>query len=341
MKTYLQLMQTILNQGAEKEDRTKTGTRDTFGLQFRHNLQDGFPLLTTKKMVPRLIIEELLWMLSGDNNVKTLQDKNVHIWDKWAKKDGTLGPSYGKQWRAAGGVPANHTSWGDKDAGTLRACMRLSQGDLIDVCREWLKRTKKIGLDLAQAYPASGSKADLSHHIVLMRRAFREHAAKSPGYIGGVDQIQNLVDSLKNNPDSRRHIVDSWDPKDVPKQALPCCHCFFQCDVTDGRLSLQLYQRSADFFLGVPFNIAAYAFLAHMLAQVCGLEVGDLIVTYGSAHLYSNHLEQARLQLSRDPKPLPQLRLNTAVKSIFDFTVEDFTLDGYEHHPAIKAPVAV
>jgi len=264
MKQYHDLMQHILDKGAKKEDRTGTGTISVFGYQMRFDLQEGFPLLTTKKLHMRSITHELLWFLKGDTNIKYLKDNNVSIWDEWADENGNLGPVYGYQWR----------SWPTPD-----------------------------GL-----------------HI---------------------DQITNVVNMIKNNPDSRRLIVSAWNVGEIEKMKLPPCHAFFQFYVADGKLSCQLYQRSADVFLGVPFNIASYALLTMMVAQVCGLQVGDFVHTLGDAHLYSNHIEQAKLQLSRDFRPLPTMKINPDVKSIFDFKFEDFTLENYDPHPHIKAAVAV
>ena len=264
MKQYHDLMQHILDKGVKKEDRTGTGTISVFGYQMRFDLQEGFPLLTTKKLHMRSIMHELLWFLQGDTNIKYLKDNNVSIWDEWADENGNLGPVYGYQWR----------SWPTPDG----------------------------------------------RHI---------------------DQITNVVNMIKNNPDSRRLIVSAWNVGEIEKMKLPPCHAFFQFYVADGKLSCQLYQRSADVFLGVPFNIASYALLTMMVAQVCGLKAGDFVHTLGDAHLYSNHIEQAHLQLSREFRPLPTMKINPDVKSIFDFKFEDFTLEGYDPHPHIKAAVAV
>lgn len=264
MKQYLDLVSKILNEGTNKEDRTGTGTKSIFGHQFRFNLQEGFPLLTTKKLHTRSIIYELLWFLKGDTNISYLKENKVRIWDEWADEDGNLGPVYGSQWR----------SW--------------------------------------------------------------------PDYNGGhVDQITQLVDSLKNNPDSRRHMLSAWNVAMIEEMALPPCHVMFQFYVADNKLSCQLYQRSADLFLGVPFNIASYAILTHMMAQVCGYEVGDFVHTFGDVHIYNNHIEQCQLQLTREPRTLPTLTLNKDVKSIFDFTYEDFEITGYDPHPHIKGEVSV
>lgn len=264
MKQYLDLLNRIMTEGTKKGDRTGTGTISIFGNQMRFNLEDGFPLLTTKKLHLKSIIHELLWFLNGDTNVKYLQDNGVRIWNEWADENGELGPVYGHQWR----------SWPDYNGGTI-------------------------------------------------------------------DQIQGIVDQLKNNPDSRRMIVSAWNVAEVDRMALPPCHTMFQFYVADGRLSLQLYQRSADTFLGVPFNIASYALLLQMMAQVSGLKAGDFIHTTGDTHLYLNHLEQAKLQLTRDPRPLPKMIINPDVKNIFDFKYEDFQLTDYDPWPHIKAEVSV
>lgn len=280
MKQYLELMRHIKDNGTFKGDRTGTGTYSVFGYQMRFNLADGFPLVTTKKVHLKSIIHELLWFLSGDTNVKYLQDNGVSIWNEWAtaeqcarfgRSEGELGPVYGHQWRNFGAT----------------------------------------------------QNADGSF---------------SPD---GVDQITALVHDLKHNPNSRRLIVSGWNPQEANQVALPPCHTLFQFYVADGKLSCQLYQRSADVFLGVPFNIASYALLTMMLAQVCDLQLGEFIWTGGDCHLYSNHLEQTELQLSREPLPLPTMRLNPDVKDIFDFKYDDFTLENYQFHAAIKAPVAV
>ncbi|WPU63599.1 thymidylate synthase [Peredibacter starrii] len=264
MKQYHELMQRVLSEGVKKEDRTGTGTLSVFGHQMRFNLNEGFPLVTTKKCHMKSIIHELLWFLQGDSNIKYLKDNGVSIWNEWADENGNLGPVYGVQWR----------SWKAHDGRTI-------------------------------------------------------------------DQIKNLIDMIKKNPDSRRLIVNAWNVADVDKMALPPCHTMFQFYVANNKLSCQLYQRSADIFLGVPFNIASYALLTHMVAQVCGLGVGDFVHTFGDAHLYTNHLEQTELQLSRTPFALPQIKINPDVKDIFGFKFEDFELVGYESHPHIKAPVAV
>jgi len=264
MRQYHDLMERILADGAEKADRTGTGTLSVFGHQMRFNLAEGFPLVTTKKLHVKSIVYELLWFLRGDTNIKYLNDHGVRIWDEWADERGELGPVYGKQWR----------SWPAKD-------------------------------------------------------------------VGAIDQIANVVEMIKRSPDSRRLIVTAWNPAEVDKMALPPCHCLFQFYVAKGRLSCQLYQRSADVFLGVPFNIASYALLTLMMAQVTGLKPGDFVHTLGDAHLYRNHIEQARLQLSRAPRALPVMTLNPQAKDLFGFAYEDFLLEGYDPHPHIKAQVAV
>lgn len=273
MKQYLDLMQHVMENGAQKHDRTGTGTISVFGYQMRFNLQDGFPMVTTKKLHLKSIIHELIWFLTGDTNIQYLKDNGVRIWDEWADENGNLGPVYGYQWR----------SWPKPDGG----------------------------------------------HI---------------------DQITQVVNQLKNNPDSRRIMVSAWNVADVNQMALPPCHSLFQFYVqpadaskgeTRGKLSCQLYQRSADIFLGVPFNIASYALLTMMMAQVCDLDYGDFIHTFGDAHIYNNHLEQVQLQLSREPRPLPTMKINPDVKDIFDFKFEDFTLENYDPHPHIKGAVAV
>ncbi len=264
MQQYLNLVKHIIDTGADKSDRTGTGTRSVFGYQMRFNLAEGFPLVTTKKCHLKSIIYELLWFLKGETNIAYLKEHNVSIWDEWADVNGDLGPVYGKQWR----------SWEGAD-----------------------------------------------------------------GVV--VDQVKELIHTIKTNPDSRRMIISAWNVADLPKMKLMPCHCLFQFYVANGKLSCQLYQRSADVFLGVPFNIASYALLTMMIAQVCDLEPGEFVHSFGDVHLYKNHFEQAELQLTRTPFPLPQMKINPAVKDIFDFKFGDFELINYQSHPAIKAPVAI
>jgi thymidylate synthase len=264
VKQYLDLCKHVMENGTKKEDRTGTGTISTFGYQMRFDLQEGFPLLTTKKLHVKSIIHELLWFLKGDTNVAYLQENGVRIWNEWADENGNLGPVYGHQWR----------SW-------------------------------------------SGSNGET------------------------IDQITNLIETIKHNPDSRRMIVSAWNAADVDDMALPPCHCLFQFYVADGKLSCQLYQRSADVFLGVPFNMASYALLTMMVAQACDLEAGEFVHTFGDVHIYQNHVEQVNLQLSREPKALPKLTINPEIKDIFDFSFEDFKLEGYDPHPHIKGVVSV
>jgi thymidylate synthase len=264
MQQYLDLMQRILAEGVKKEDRTGTGTLSVFGHQMRFNLADGFPLVTTKKLHVRSIIHELLWFLSGDTNIKYLQENGVTIWDEWADAKGDLGPVYGRQWRA----------WPGKNGETI-------------------------------------------------------------------DQISKVLHSIKHNPDSRRHMVVAYNPTFVDEMALPPCHALFQFYVANGKLSCQLYQRSADTFLGVPFNIASYALLTHMIAQQCDLDVGDFVWTGGDTHLYANHMQQVQTQLSRKVFPLPTLKIKRKPDSIFGYNFDDFEIQNYQHHPHISAPVAV
>ena len=264
MQQYLDLLRDALENGFERGDRTGTGTRAVFGRQMRFNLEDGFPMVTTKKLHLRSIIIELLWFLKGDTNIKYLKDNKVSIWDEWADENGDLGPVYGKQWR----------SWAAPDGRTI-------------------------------------------------------------------DQIQWVLDEIRTNPNSRRLIVSAWNPADVNEMALPPCHCLFQFNVMDGKLNCQLYQRSADIFLGVPFNIASYALLTMMMARATGLKPGEFIHTFGDAHLYLNHVEQAELQLSREPLPLPTMRMNPDKTDLFGWEFEDFTVENYQAHAHIKAPVAV
>lgn len=264
MTQYLNLLDKILTEGVQRGDRTGTGTLSIFGHQMRFSLQEGFPVLTTKKLHLKSIIHELLWFLKGDTNIKYLKENNVNIWNEWADEQGNLGPVYGYQWR----------SW-----------------------------------------PTPNGKS--------------------------IDQITNLINGLKSKPNSRRHIVSAWNVADVENMALPPCHCMFQFYVAEGKLSCQLYQRSADVFLGVPFNIASYSLLTLMVAQVCGLQPGDFVHTFGDTHLYLNHLQQAKTQLNRSIKKMPQMKINPKINNIFDFYYNDFELIDYNPHPSIKAPIAV
>lgn len=264
MQQYLRLLQHILNEGVNKSDRTGTGTKSCFGYQMRFNLQEGFPLVTTKKLHIKSIVHELLWFIKGETNIKYLTDNGVSIWNEWADENGELGPVYGKQWRS------------------------------------WEGANGKV-----------------------------------------YDQLADIINQIKTNPDSRRIIISAWNVADLPEMALMPCHTMFQFYVAEGKLSCQLYQRSADVFLGVPFNIASYALFTMMIAQVCNLRPGEFIHTFGDVHLYNNHFEQAQLQLNRKPFPLPSMRINPEIKNITDFTFEDFTLENYQFHPPIKAPVAV
>ena len=264
METYHQLLRHILNKGVRKTDRTGTGTLSCFGYQMRFNLEEGFPMVTTKKLHTRSIIHELWWFIQGSTNIQYLKENGVSIWDEWADANGELGPVYGKQWRG------------------------------------WTGADGKV-----------------------------------------IDQLSDVIAEIKRNPDSRRLIVSAWNVADLPQMALMPCHTLFQFYVVEGKLSCQLYQRSADAFLGVPFNIASYALLTMMVAQVCGLSCGEFIHTFGDVHLYANHLQQAQIQLSRTPYPLPQMKINPEVKDIFSFGYSDFTLENYQSHPAIKAPVAI
>jgi len=264
MKQYLDLCRHVLAHGADRPDRTGTGTRSIFGWQMRFDLGEGFPLMTTKKLNTKAIVHELLWFLRGETNVRSLQAAGVHIWDEWADANGELGPVYGSQWR----------SWPARDGGTI-------------------------------------------------------------------DQIANIVQSLREQPWSRRHVVCAWNVADIDRMALAPCHCLFQFYAADGRLSCQLYQRSADLFLGVPFNIASYSLLTRMVAQACGLRAHEFVHTLGDAHIYFNHMEQVRRQLEREPRALPTVRLNPEVKNIFDFRFEDVTFESYDPHPAIRAEISV
>ncbi len=301
MVQYLDLLRHVLAHGKFKADRTGTGTYSVFGAQARFDLRKGFPALTTKKLHLRSIIFELLWFLRGERNVRYLQENKVAIWDEWADENGDLGPIYGKQWR----------NWVKTRSRPRKSNSTTHQPSLFDLGE-------------------SGARAIVTPAGPRVRRSTH-----------GIDQIARVIHEIKTNPDSRRLIVSAWNVADIDSMALPPCHCLFQFYVSEGELSCQLYQRSADIFLGVPFNIASYALLTMMVAQVCSLEPGEFIHTFGDLHLYSNHVEQAKLQLTREPRPLPRMKLNPAVKAIDDFKFEDFELVGYDPHPAIKAPIAV
>lgn len=301
MTQYLDLLHHVLEHGKFKADRTGTGTYSVFGAQTRYSLRDSFPVLTTKKLHLRSIIYELLWFLRGDTNVRYLQENKVTIWDEWADEQGNLGPVYGKQWR------------------------------------HWVKTSRpRKSSDTAGAQPTLFDFGEFGNGKKTVSIESRLRKSR-----WGIDQIATVIEAIKSNPDSRRLIVSAWNVADIDSMALPPCHTMFQFYVCDDELSCQLYQRSADIFLGVPFNIASYALLTMMVAQVCGLKPGDFVHTFGDLHLYSNHVEQAKLQLSREPRPLPRMKLNSKVKNIDDFKFEDFELVGYDPHPTIKAPIAV
>jgi len=302
MTQYLDLLRHVLEHGKFKADRTGTGTYSVFGAQTRFDLRKNFPVLTTKKLHLRSIIYELLWFLRGERNVRYLQENKVTIWDEWADENGDLGPVYGKQWR----------NWVK-----TKSRPRTSPGS-------------------AASQPTLFDLGESSDEMVVTALGPRVRRSSH-----GIDQIAKVIEEIKANPDSRRLIVSAWNVADIDSMALPPCHCLFQFYVSEGELSCQLYQRSADIFLGVPFNIASYALLTLMVAQVCGLKPGEFVHTFGDLHLYKNHVEQAKLQLSREPRPLPQMKLNPAVKKIDDFKFEDCELVGYDPHPAIKAPIAV
>ena len=314
MKQYLDLCQHILHNGAKKEDRTGTGTLSVFGHQMRFDLNEGFPLMTTKKTAFRLIVSELLWFIKGDTNVKTLLEENNHIWDEWAfaqwvESDEYEGPDMADFGRRSQKDPEFAVRYKEQMA---------------------LFQEKILAEDgFAEKY------GDLGPVYGKQWRSW----AKTDG--GTIDQLKNVIESIKKNPDSRRHLVTAWNPEFIDDMALPPCHIMFQFYVADGKLSCQLYQRSADVFLGVPFNIASYALLTHLIARECGLEVGDFVHTTGDTHLYSNHIEQVTEQLSREPRKLPTVIINEDVASIFDLELADITIEGYDPHPRIKAPVAV
>lgn len=288
MRQYLDMCKFILENGTYKSDRTGTGTISYFGYQTRYNLNEGFPLLTTKKVFLKGIIHELLWFISGDTNIKYLVDNNVKIWNEWAYEKYKKEPVY--------------------------------NGETMDEFIEKIRESKEFADKYGDLGPVYG-------------RQWRS--------FNGVDQLEKLINNLKKNPDSRRHIISAWNPAEVDNMALPPCHSFMQFYVVNNKLSCQLYQRSADVFLGVPFNIASYSLFTMMIAQVCGFELGDFVHTFGDVHIYSNHMDQIKLQLSREPRKLPTMKINPNVKSIYDFKYEDFELEGYDPHPAIKGVVAV
>lgn len=305
MKQYLDLLRDIRDNGTEKSDRTGTGTKSVFGRQMRFDLGQGFPAVTTKKLYMRTITHELLWFLAGDSNIEYLVKNNVHIWDEWP----------------------------------FKAYLQATEQDIPTVgSDEWNTKIQKFTEAIKNDHAFAKQYGELGPVYGYQWRHWPD------GKGGEIDQITQLIDGIKNNPDSRRHIVSAWNVADIQEMAkagLPPCHTLFQFYVADGKLSCQLYQRSADTFLGVPFNIASYALLTMMIAQVTGLEPGEFVHTFGDAHLYLNHLEQVEEQLSREPRPLPTLKINPDVKNIFDFTVDDFVLENYDPHPPIKAPIAV
>lgn len=313
MKQYLELCQHVLTNGAEKGDRTGTGTFSTFGYQMRFNLQEGFPLLTTKKTAFRLITSELLWFLKGDTNVRRLIQERNPIWDEWAFEKWVNSSEYeGPDMTDFGLKAAKDPEFNEVYQGQMKIFKeRITEDDAF---------AERFG-DLGPVYG----------------KQWRSWEAKGET----IDQVKNVIESIKHNPDSRRHIVTAWNPAEVDNMALPPCHALFQFYVADGKLSCQLYQRSADIFLGVPFNIASYALLVHLIARECGLEVGEFVHTLGDAHIYSNHIDQVNEQLSREPKDLPNVVIKGEGKSIFELTVGDIAIEGYDPHPRIKAPIAV
>lgn len=313
-KGYLELCEKILHTGNIKEDRTQTGTKSLFGAQIRYDLRDGFPLLTTKRVPFRLVASELLWFLKGDTNIKYLLEHNNNIWNEWAFKKWVESDVY---------TGPDMTDFGNR-----------SQKD------EKFKKVYQEQMDLFKGKILTDSNfaekfGDLGF---VYGKQWRHWETTKDGFI---DQIKDVIKSIKENPDSRRHIVSAWNPEDIPHMALPPCHTLFQFYVSNGKLSVQLYQRSADLFLGVPFNIASYALLLHLIAYETNLKVGEFVHTFGDAHIYSNHTEQVKLQLERERRNLPELKIKTKTKSIFDFTLDDFEIIGYDPHPTIKAPIAV
>lgn len=308
-QAYLDLCKKILAAGKEKDDRTNTGTYSIFGHQMRFDLSKGFPLLTTKKVPFRIIAVELLWFIKGDTNIRYLLENNINIWNEWAFKKWVESEDY---------AGPNMDDFGNKILED--PAFKAEYDKQMDIFKNRILED----LGFAEKYGDLG---------LVYGKQWRD--------FNGVDQLKEVIDAIKTNPNSRRHIVSAWNPEDVPHMALPPCHTLFQFYVTDGKLSCQLYQRSADVFLGVPFNIASYALLTHLIAHECGLEVGDFVHTFGDAHIYSNHVEQVELQLSRELRPLPTLKINSDKQSIFDFELNDFEIVDYDPHPTIKAPIAV
>ncbi|MCZ8535855.1 thymidylate synthase [Paenisporosarcina quisquiliarum] len=314
MDQYLQLCQTILANGAVKDDRTGTGTKSIFGYQMRFDLTKGFPLLTTKRTAMRLIVSELLWFLKGDTNVRTLIAENNHIWDEWAFEKWVKSENYNGP---------DMTDFG------LRAAQDEAFQQIVDEQMTIFRERILSDDEFAKSY------GDLGPVYGRQWRSWPSADGSS------IDQLKNVINSLKNNPDSRRHIVTAWNPSEVDQMALPPCHTFFQFYVADNKLSCQLYQRSADVFLGVPFNIASYALLTHLIARECNLEVGEFVHTLGDAHIYSNHMDQVNEQLTREPRDLPTLTISSEKESIFELVTSDISIEGYNPHPRIKAPIAV
>ncbi|MGE7835072.1 thymidylate synthase [Viridibacillus arvi] len=314
MQQYLRLCQHILDEGNDKGDRTGTGTRSVFGYQMRFDLQKGFPLLTTKRTAFRLIATELLWFLKGDTNVRTLIAQNNHIWDEWAFEKWVKSDQYEGPDMTNFGLRVNE----DPE-------FKIQYEEQMAIFQDKVLNDDDFAQEFGDLGPVYG-------------KQWRSWPADNGETI---DQVKNVIESIKNNPNSRRHIVSAWNPAEVDDMALPPCHTLFQFYVADGKLSCQLYQRSADVFLGVPFNIASYALLTHLIAKECGLEVGDFVHTLGDAHLYSNHFNQVKEQLSRSPRELPQLIIKTEKESIFEYEIEDLAIDGYDPYPRIKAPIAV
>lgn len=313
-REYLELLQHVLDHGVKREDRTGTGTLSVFGYQMRFNLEEGFPLLTTKRVPFRLVASELLWFIKGDTNIRYLLRHNNHIWNEWAFKRWVESPEYDGPDMTDFGLRSQRD-----EAFNARYLEQMDR---------FVKRVLEDD-DFASKY------GELGDVYGKQWRAWRTSTGET------IDQLQQAIDLIKHHPESRRIIVSAWSPEDIPAMALPPCHTLFQFYVADGKLSCQLYQRSADIFLGVPFNIASYALLTHMIAHECGLEAGEFVHTLGDAHIYLNHLDQVRLQLGRDPRPLPRLKLNPEVKSVFEFDLDDLQVEGYDPHPTIKAPIAV